>query len=76
MLEIEDDQFAYDCQQRDQDDGTYLHHTVTSLGQHQQRAFELECNDDGEDRAEYGLEHTIIGRIKTGRKRACPLYTQ
>jgi CheY-like chemotaxis protein len=32
-------------------------------GQHQQRAFELECNDDGEDRAEYGLEHTIIRRI-------------
>ena len=47
--QVEDDQFAYHSQQRDQDDGAYLHDAVTPLGQHQHRALKLKCDDDGEN---------------------------
>jgi hypothetical protein len=55
-------------QQRNQDDGAYLHDTVAPLGHHQQGALELERDDDGKDQAEHRLEHVIIGRIEIG----CP----
>ena len=62
--QIEDHQFADDSQKRNQDYRAHLHNVFLSTGDDQKGPLELERDDDGEDCAEHGLEHRILGRIE------------
>ena len=62
--QIEDDQFANDGEKCNQDHRAHLHDAFLSMSHDKKRPLELKRDDDGEDRAEYGLEHRIFGRVE------------
>jgi hypothetical protein len=62
--QIQDGQLADHGQHRDQNHGTHLHHGIAALGQHQQRALELERDDHREHHAEHRLERRRVGDVE------------
>ena len=62
--QIEDHHLADDGEKRNQDHRAHLHDVFLPTGHDKKRPLKLERDDDGEDRAEYGLEHRILGRIE------------
>ena len=67
--EIKNNQFADDGEKGDQYHRTHLHDAFLPLGDDKKRPLELERDDDGEDRAEYGLEHRILGGVEALRSK-------
>src|SRR6267143_555704 len=65
-VQVEDDQLADDGQHGEQDHRPHLHDARAAVRGHQQRALELQRDDDREDHAEHGLEDHVIRRIKDG----------
>src|SRR3979490_1849020 len=62
---IDDHQLSDDGEQRNQDYRANLHDAMPALRDHQQRAFELEGDDDRKDHSEEGLEDLIVGGVES-----------
>src|ERR1700730_5724724 len=73
LIEIENNESAHQCKQRDQDNGAHLDDGSAVVLDYQQCVLEFECDEDGEHHTKEALEDLRLGRIDhmTSHKLEC-----